>query len=85
MSYECTWLPSADAALEQILESAPDRAELALGLKKVEAQLSSDPFLVGESRGHTHERITLVDRLAILFFVKSQEPTVVIYGVWTTR
>jgi hypothetical protein len=85
MSYECTWLSSAGAALDEILASASDRAELARGLKEFETQLSSDPFAVGESRGHTHERIAFVDRLAILYFVKSQEPTVVIYGVWTTR
>jgi hypothetical protein len=84
MNFECTWMPSAEHALEEILRSAADPPLLATLVKEFERHLAADPLSVGESRGHELERIAFVDGIALLYFVKSNEPTVVVYGVWKT-
>jgi len=85
MSYECQWMPSAESALEEILHSAAEPAKLAQSLKKLEQEIVADPLAVGESRGHDLERIAFTEGVAILFYVKANEPTVVVYGVWRTH
>lgn len=84
MSYSCEWMPSAAEALEEVLRSAADPAALAFSLREFERQLAADPFSVGESRGHESERIAFAGGVSILFFIKANEPVVVVYGVWAT-
>jgi hypothetical protein len=77
-------MPSAVEALEEILHHAADSAELAQALRDVEQQLGADPFAVGESRGHESERIAFAGNVSLLFYIKANEPVVVVYGVWAT-
>ena len=83
MSYEVTWVPSAQDALLQIIISRPARGAVVNALDRLGATLEQEGPAAGESREGKH-RVLFEIPLAVEFSVDEPDRAVTITEVWTT-
>ena len=81
MTYTVEWLPSAEEELADLWNNAADRKDVTAAADAIDADLSSDPLSLGESRaGRT--RIVFHRPLAVLFDVDAAARKVIVWDLW---
>ena len=81
MSYQVTWVPSAQDALLQIIISRPDRVAVVTALDRLGATLQREGPAAGESR-EGEFRVLFELPLAVKFSVEEPERAVTVTDVW---
>jgi len=81
MSYDVSWLTSAEQELARLWISASDRAGLNSAAAEIDSSLARDPLSFGESRGGM-TRIAIVRPLAVLFDVDAVNRAVMVWDLW---
>lgn len=81
MSHFVFWAPAADEKLQEIIRAADDRSRLARIVREIDFWLARGPSDFGESRFET-VRLGVVERVAVLFEVLDDPPTVIVLDIW---
>ena len=85
MKYTVLWSRASQDELTLLWNAARDRAALSAAANLIDAALAKDPLECGESREHDEFRIMFAYPLAVEFFVKAPDQTVIVVGVWRTK
>ncbi len=81
MPYSVIWVPSANAELAEIWNSASDRAVITAAADTLDQLLKFHPFDVSESR-ENEKRIVFVPPLGAIFRVYEADRLVRVAQVW---
>ena len=81
MNHVVFWFPEADKTLQTLILDAADRDACLLWIREIDFWLARGPLDFGESRYDTI-RLGVVARLAVLFEVLDDPPTVIVLDIW---
>lgn len=81
MNHVVFWSPEADKTLRTLILDAADRDACLLWIREIDFWLARGPLDFGESRYDTI-RLGVVARLAVLFEILDDPPTVIVLDIW---
>jgi hypothetical protein len=84
MSYRVSWIPSAEQDLAAAWLASTNRNTVSAAAHRLEHELQSDPFHVGESRESSVRRVAFESPLGIEFEIVEDDKKVRVLGAWLT-
>lgn len=75
------WSPAADEKLQAIILAVEDRVRLTRVIREIDFWLARGPREFGESR-FENVRLGVIERVAVLFEVLDDPPTVIVLDIW---